>query len=271
MRITFLGTGTSHGIPVIGCSCPVCQSTDIHDKRYRASIMVEDEDTTIVIDTGYEFRLAAVRAGLKKLDAVLYTHSHSDHIMGLDDLRVFTKEKSLPVYGSKKTLDHIRKVFDYAFSTHNWPHECVDKEEEDAIRELKKHNYGLPLLSANVVNPYEKFRVGSLEIEAIPAMHGLMEVFGYRIGPFVYITDVSLLDEKALMEIKGCDTLVLGALRERQHPTHFTFKEAEEVARLSGCRVCYFTHINHETSYEEIMRRYCPLCMSSYDNLVLEV
>lgn len=271
MRITFLGTGTSHGIPVLGCSCPVCTSSDEHDRRYRSSIMVEEKNTVIVIDTGYEFRLSALRAGLTRLDAVLYTHSHSDHLMGLDDLRVFTREHSLPIYGSGRTIEHISKVFDYAFSTHDWPHEHVDKEEEEAIMELKKHNYGLPLLSANVIEPYREFEVGDISIKALPVMHGMMEVFGYRIGAFAYITDVSQMSSRTLDEIKGVKVLVLGALRERRHPTHFTFKEAYEVARESGCSVCYFTHISHETSYAEINKRYAPLCLSAYDNMVLEV
>lgn len=233
--------------------------------------MVEDGDTVIVIDTGYEFRLSAIRAEIKKIDAVLYTHSHSDHIMGLDDLRVFTHERSLPLYGSRDTMDHIENVFSYAFSVHDWPHMHVDKEEEDALRELKKHNYGLPLLERHDVSPYESFRIGSLEIKALPVMHGMMEIYGYRIGKFTYITDVSKISERTMDEIRGTEVLVLGALRERRHPTHFTFKEAYDVARESGCRLCYFTHINHETSYEDINRRYAPLCLSSYDNLSLEV
>ena len=145
------------------------------------------------------------------------------------------------------------------------------EEEEEAIRELKKHNYGLPLLSANVIEPYQEFEVGDLSIKALPVMHGMMEVFGYRIGAFAYITDVSQMSSRTLDEIKGVKVLVLGALRERRHPTHFTFKEAYEVARESGCSVCYFTHISHETSYAEINKRYAPLCLSAYDNMVLEV
>lgn len=271
MRVTFLGTGTSHGIPVIACDCPVCRSTDEHDKRYRSSILIEKDGTSIVIDTGYEFRLAAVRAGIKRLDAVLYTHSHSDHIMGLDDLRVFTHDGSLPIYGSRQTLDHIKSVFSYAFTFHDWPHDHVDKEEADAINELKSHNYGLPLLSANVIAPFESVRIGNIEVKAIPAHHGLMEVYGYRIDDFTYLTDVSHIDPDSMEALKGTRILVLGALRERQHPTHFTFREAYDVAEKIGCEVCYFTHINHETSYEEINRRYAPLCLSSYDNLTLEV
>ena len=271
MKITILGNGTSHGIPVIACSCPVCRSTDSHDKRYRSSIMVESRGTVIVIDTGYEFRLAALRSGLSHLDAVLYTHSHSDHIMGLDDLRVFTHDGSLPLYGSGKTLEHISKVFDYAFTSHDWPHETADRKEEEAIIELRKHNYGLPLLKANIVAPFEEVRIGCLSIKAIPLMHGMMEIFGYRIGKLAYLTDVSSMSDESLEAIKGVDTLIIGALRERRHPTHFTFLEAREIAVRCGCRRCYFTHISHETSYEEINRRYAPLCQSSYDNLVLEV
>ena len=271
MRITFLGTGTSHGIPLLGCSCSVCKSLDEHDKRYRSSIMIEEKGTVIVIDTGYEFRLSAIRAGLKGLDAVLYTHSHSDHIMGLDDLRVFTREHSLPIYGSEKTIEHIERVFEYAFHSHDWPHAHMDKEEEDAVNELKKHNYGLPLLKANIIAPYEELDIGEIHIKALPVFHGLMEVYGYRIGSFAYITDVSEISERTFESLKGVDVLVLGALRERAHPTHFTFKEAYDVAVRCGCSVCYFTHISHETSYYEINRRYAPLCLSAYDNMVLEV
>ncbi len=272
MRVTFLGTGTSHGIPVIACSCPVCQSSDPKDKRFRSSILVESDGKSIVIDTGYEFRLSAVRAGIKKLDAVLYTHSHSDHIMGLDDLRVFTHDSSLPIYGSKATLDHIKNVFSYAFSRHDWPCNHADKEEEEAVMELRKHNYGLPLLIANEVDPYGRFSIASLEVEAIPVMHGLMEVYAYRINQdFAYVTDVSSISERSLSELHGVKTLVIGALRERQHPTHFTFREAEGIARKLGVERCYFTHISHETFYSQINRSYGPLCLSAYDGLTLEV
>ncbi len=271
MRVTFLGTGTSHGIPVIACSCPVCTSPDARNKRYRTSLLVEDGMTSIVIDTGYEFRLAALRSGVKDVDGVLYTHSHADHIMGLDDLRIFTSKHDLPIYGNKDTIERIKTVFDYAFNAHDWSHLNASDAKREVANQLKKHNYGIPLLIPNIIEAYEEFSVGTIRIKAIPAMHGMMEVFGYRIGGFAYVTDVSYISDEALDEIKGVDVLVIGALREREHPTHYNFREAQGIAEAVGCRICYFTHINHETSYEEINRRYSPLCLSSYDNLTLEV
>ncbi len=268
MRVTFLGTGTSHGIPVIACSCPVCQSKDARDKRYRSSLLIEDKDTSIVIDTGYEFRLSLIRENVRKLDAVLYTHSHSDHIAGLDDLRVFTRDESLPLYAGKSTLDHIKTVFDYAFYRHAWHHE---DSEDEMLSEMRKHNYGLPLLVPNEVKPFEEFQVKDMKIKAIPLMHGMMEVFGYRIKDFAYLTDVSYISDESIEALKGVRIIVLGALREKSHPTHFTFKEAESLAKRLNVDMCYFTHINHETSHEEINRRYAPLCQAAYDGLKLEV
>ena len=176
-RIEFLGTGTSHGVPVIGCHCPVCSSADPHDKRWRSSVLIEKDGTTVVIDTGYEFRLQALRAGIDRLDAVLYTHQHSDHLMGLDDLRVFTSEEKLPVYGLGPVLDSISRIFPYAFD--DMPYK------------------GVPRLAKRPVEERVPFRVGSLEFTAIPVMHGCMRIAGYRFGGNAYITDASdiLLDE----------------------------------------------------------------------------
>lgn len=252
MKITFLGTGTSHGIPVIGCSCPVCRSEDYHDKRYRSSLLIEADDTSVVIDTGYEFRLSAIRAGLDRLDAILFTHSHSDHLMGLDDVRVFTKDRRLDIYANSNTIDEIRTKFPYAFKTEG----CMK---------------GTPLLNANVVPPYKKFSIGSLEIIPIPVRHYLLPIYGYRIGNFAYLTDVSFIPEESYKALEGVETLVIGALREREHIAHLSFKQAEEVARRLEVSRCFFTHINHETSYNDINRLYGPLCQSAYDNLVLEV
>lgn len=253
MKITFLGTGTSHGIPVLGCSCPVCTSSDMHDKRYRSSILVEANGSCIVVDTGYEFRLAGIRAGLKRVDAVLYTHSHSDHLMGLDELRVFTRDRRIPIYANADTIKDIKEKFPYAFRYYD-------------------DNYGLPLLDANEVENYRPVEIGGLRVMPIPVMHGCHQILGYRFSNFAYVTDVSKISEKSFSALKGVEVLVLGALRARPHATHFSFDQALEAFLKIGAKKCYFTHINHETSYEDINRLYGSYGIeSAYDNLVLEV
>ena len=252
MKVTFLGTGTSNGVPMLACSCPVCRSTDPHDKRYRSSILIEKGDTAVVIDTGYEFRLSAIRAGVTHLEGVLYTHSHADHMMGLDDLRVFTRKERLSVYGNEGTLDDIKKIFSYAFKTYD-------------------HYFGIPLLNAVVLEPYVDFTVGDITFTPIPLTHGRMDILGYRIGKFAYLTDVSYISDEAYEHLRGVEILAIGALRDRPHAAHFTFAQAEEAAKRIGVKECWFTHINHETSYEEINRRFGPLCQSAYDTMVLEI
>lgn len=251
VRITFLGTGTSHGVPVLGCTCPVCTSTDERNKRYRSSILLEKDGVNIAIDTGYEFRLGAIRAGIKHLDAVLYTHSHSDHVMGLDDLRVFTRRKELPIYADNHTARELEKKFPYAFTS--------------------TFGYGLPCLEKHVIKAYEEFEVKGIKIMPLLLNHGCMEITGYRIGNFAYLTDVSSIPEKTYEYLKSLDVLVLGALRKKSHPTHFSFSEAKAEAEKIKPGICYFTHINHETDYNEINREYGPFCLSAYDNLTLEV
>ncbi len=252
MKVTFLGTGTSHGVPVIGCSCPVCTSTDFHDNRMRSSILIEKGDSAVVIDTGCEFRMQALRAGIKHLDAVLYTHAHADHLMGLDDLRVFSKNERFPVYGFASTLDAVRKIFPYAF------------------RELPYK--GAPRLEAVTVEDGEIFTAGSIEFQAVPLMHGLMRIAGYRFGRTAYLTDVSdILWNENRERLEGVRTLIIGALRDRPHWSHFTFSEAVDAARTIGAEKVYFTHINHETGYRDIQERFAPYAESAYDGLELEV
>ena len=251
-RITFLGTGTSHGVPVIGCSCPVCRSADPHDKRWRSSVLIEREGTSVVIDTGYEFRLQALRAGITHLDGVLYTHQHSDHLMGLDDLRVFTDEKKLPVYSFESILSAIERIFPYAFS--EMPYK------------------GVPRLQPVVVAEHQSFRIGALEFTAIPVLHGCMRIAGYRFGSAAYITDVSdMLFSENEEYLKGIRTLVIGALRDKPHWSHFTFSQAIEAAERIGAEKVYFTHINHATSSAEIERRFAPYAVPAYDTLTVEV
>ncbi|MSU06853.1 MBL fold metallo-hydrolase [Spirochaetales bacterium NM-380-WT-3C1] len=254
MKITFLGSGTSHGVPVIGCHCPVCESSDERDKRYRSSIMLEKDNKRLVIDTGYEFRLQMLRARVDSIDGVLYTHSHADHLSGIDDLRVFTQHKNLPIYGNEKTIDFIKEHYSYAFYNSIFP--------------------GVPHFEANVLAPYEKVNISGFEILPVTILHGRMmknEILGYRIDDkFAYVTDVSYMPDKTIESLKGVETLVIGALRKKPHGAHYSFSEAYSVAKELGARDIYFTHINHETSYKEINSLYSD-AKSAYDTLVLEI
>ena len=251
-RIEFLGTGTSHGIPVIGCHCPVCRSSDPRDKRWRSSIYITRGDTNVVIDTGYEFRLQALRAGIERLDGVLYTHAHSDHLMGLDDLRVFSGKKKLPIYSSSSVLDTIERIFPYAFK--DWQYK------------------GVPALQPVAVKERVPFSIGEIVFVPIPVIHGAMRILGYRFGSAAYITDASdiLLGENR-EALSGVRTLIIGALREREHWSHFSFSQAIEAAGSIGAEAVYFTHMNHETAHADIERCFAGAASPGYDTLVLEV
>ena len=252
ITVTFLGTGTSHGVPVIGCHCPVCLSSDPHDKRWRSSVLIEKDGTSVVVDTGYEFRLQALRAGVDRLDAVLYTHSHSDHLMGLDDLRVFTSNEKLKVYGLESTLESIERIFSYAFSP------LVYK--------------GVPRLEPVVVEERVSFTVGNLTFTPIPLLHGKMRIAGYRFGKAAYFTDVSdILWDENKEALEGIKTLIVGGLREKPHWSHFTFEQAARAGEQIGAEEIWFTHISHETSDQEIRMKYGARALPAHDMLRLEV
>ncbi len=253
IKVTFLGTGTSHGIPVIGCPCERCHSSDPKDNRYRSSVLIEKDGTSIVIDTGYEFRLQCLRAGITHLDGVLYTHDHSDHLVGLDDLRVFCKTAHLPVYSIKSEMDLIVKKFDYAFADSQYD--------------------GIPKLDAKYAKPYEHFKIGELDIMAIPVMHGKKLIAGYRIENMAYITDVSNIQMNENAEyLKDLELLIIGALREEPHPTHYSFSQSLDAARKLKAKRVYFTHINHSQFNSYIENTYGPKgALPAYDGLVLEV
>lgn len=256
MRVTFLGTGTSHGIPVLGCSCPVCLSSDPGDKRYRSSIMVESGNGgRIVVDTGYEFRLQLLRENVADLDAVLYTHAHMDHVAGLDDLRVFSQKKSLSVYGNKNTLDTIRKVFGYA------------------VHEPGEGFPGVPHLTPVELEPLKPVEIAGMEVVPIPVEHGRvthMPIYGWRFGRFAYITDCTFIPDGSFEALRGVEVLAIGALRETPHGAHFSFSEAMEASRRIGAKRTYFTHINHSTSRARIDSLF-PDAESAYDGLRLEI
>lgn len=251
MDITFLGTGTSHGVPRIGCSCPVCTSSDHKNKRFRSSIHIQAKDVSLIIDTGPEFRLQVLRSHIDRLDAVLYTHNHADHMNGIDDLRVFSESAPLPVYGPNQVLEDIRQRFPYAVGENPW-------------------HGGLPQLVLHEVGT-NGVTIGTLKIIPVPLIHGCREVFGYRIGKFAYLTDCKEIPQSSMALLHGLDVVVLDALRYRKHPTHMSVDEAVEVAKEIGAHTTYFTHFNHRVEHNEL-DAYVPQNMHpAYDGLAIQV
>ena len=233
LRITMLGTGTSHGVPMIGCDCAICTSSDPRDQRTRPSILVEYDDRAVLIDTAPELRLQCVANGVRRVDAVLFTHAHADHVTGLDDLRRFNwlQKTVLPCYATRATLDELARMFRYAF--------VDDPTYPSAKPRLRpvEINGGLELFDRPVV-PIELF-------------HGQMPVLGFRFGPFAYCTDCSRIPDASLARLTNLDVLVLDALRPEPHPTHFNLEQAIEMARRIGAGRTYFTHITHAMGHVE--------------------
>lgn len=253
MKITFLGTGTSQGIPVIGCSCAVCQSTDHRDKRLRVSVLIELEDTTIVIDSGPDFRYQMLRAGVKDLDAILYTHEHKDHVAGLDDIRPFNYilHKHIDIYATERVQDALRKEFSYIFS------------------DVKYH--GLPLINLFTVDK-QPFNVGHIKITPIEVMHYKLPILGYRLNDFTYITDAKTISVESLEKIKGSKYLVINALQKEQHISHFTLEEAVAFAEKVGAEMTYFTHMSHNLGKHADIEKELPSNIRlAYDGLELSL
>lgn len=251
MEITFLGTGTSHGVPRIGCSCPVCTSSDHKNKRFRSSILIKEGNVSVVVDTSPEFRLQALRCHLTRLDAVFYTHNHADHMNGIDDLRVFSELSPLSVYGPHQVIEDIRQRFPYAVGENPW-------------------HGGLPQLSLHEIDT-KGVTIGSLRFIPIPLIHGCREVFGYRVGRFAYLTDCKEIPESSMALLEDLDVVVLDALRYKQHPTHMSVDEAVAKAKEIGAGTTYFTHLTHRVEHNEL-DAYVPASMHpAYDGLVLEV
>jgi phosphoribosyl 1,2-cyclic phosphate phosphodiesterase len=261
--LTFLGTGTSMGVPTLGCDCPVCTSSNPHDKRLRPAALVRWQETgpdgsrerVVVIDTGPDFREQALRNKLTRVDAVLYTHGHADHILGLDDLRplsfrAFREGGPIPLYASPETTGVLERIYDYTFSPQaTYPNRAKVKL--------------LPLAARNLVHGVEFLRV--------PVMHGDMEIAGFRFGNAAYLTDVSAIPEESFALLEGLDHLVLSALRYKPHPNHATVEQAIGWSRQIGARHTWLTHIAHELGHEETNRTLPEGVALAYDGLTVPV
>ena len=252
MTITFLGTGTSQGVPVIACGCEVCTSADKRDKRLRSSILVEG-DKTVVIDSGPDFRYQMLRANVQHLDALVFTHEHKDHVAGMDDIRAFNYKQNSPidVYAEERVQEAIKKEFHYIFTEFKYP--------------------GIPQVNLNTITN-KPFLIGEIKFIPIEVMHYKLPVKGFRINDFTYITDAKTISESEKQLIKGSSILVINALQKQTHISHFTLEEAIAFAQEIGAKKTYFTHISHRLGKHEDISKELPLGIElAYDGLKLEI
>ncbi|MBX7155351.1 MAG: MBL fold metallo-hydrolase [Bacteriodetes bacterium] len=254
MKFTLLGTGTSTGIPMPTCTCTTCTSPDSRDKRLRPSLLVESNTTTIVIDTSSDFRQQMLAHQVMKLDGVVYTHHHFDHIGGFDDIRPynFTSNSIMPIYALDRTAQALRTTFPYAF----------EKPEQ--------LGGGVPEVTLNVIDA-EPFTVQDIQFIPIPLYHGILRVNGYRIGNFAYCTDTNNIPEESYQLLEGVEVLILDALRYHEHPTHFTVEQAIEAATRIGAKQTYFTHIAHQILHHDLDTRLPQGINVGYDGLTIEL
>ena len=258
MKLTFLGTGTSFGVPQLGCRCEVCTSSDPRDHRMRTGAAVEtDAGALILVDTPPELRVQLLQAGITHVDAVLYTHGHADHTHGIDDLRAFTvlQRQHLPVYGARDTLAGLSRKFDYIF--------------DDAIRALPGTHK--PQARAIELDPGRVTRIADVDVTAVPVPHGPVTVFAYRIGALAYVTDAKRVPREAVDLLRGARVLVVNALFQEPHPSHLSVSEAVEVAREIGAERSYLTHLTHERSHAALAAELPPGVEPAYDGLEITI
>ncbi len=253
LKITFLGTGTSLGVPEIGCDCGVCNSTDMKNKRLRPSVLVESKEISILIDTTPDLRIQALKYKVNKIDAVLYTHKHADHIYGLDDIRRFNylQKRSIPCYGDEKTIKAIMNSFSYI------------------LKNDKRFEYFLPKIDFHTIN--NKFHIGDIEIIPVEVLHGGLSILGFRIGNFAYLTDCNKIPESSKELLSGLDVLVLDALRKKSHIAHFNLSEAVSEAELIAADRTFFTHVSHDLEHNTINKQLPENIKLAYDGLVVEL
>jgi len=249
IKVTFLGTGTSIGVPVITCDCPVCVSTDLRDKRMRTSVMLDINGHTFVIDCGPDFRHQMLRQGVMNLDAVIFTHEHRDHIAGLDDVRAFNYvlNKKIDIYGTPQVMEAIRIEFPYIFSSSRY--------------------FGAPQLNIHPIDD-QPFSVMGVEFIPIMVMHEKLPVTGFRVGDFTYITDASYISDKELEKVNGSKVIVLNALRNSKHVSHFSVNEAVDILKKLKPEAAYLTHLSHFVGlHEDVNKRLPEFVRLAYDGL----
>ena len=255
MKITVLGSGTSQGVPIITCDCDVCRSTDPRDRRLRTSLLIESEGTTICIDAGPDFRHQMLKANVKKLDAILITHEHKDHIGGLDDARplIFVQKKPMTVYASIEAQEEIKREYSYAF---------VDEDERYP---------GAPAFDMIEISE-EQIKINDLEIDPIKLKHFTLTSYGFRIGNFAYITDLSELSKEAFNKLIGVEYLIIEALRRKAHYSHINLSQAIDIAQRLDVKKAWFTHISHEMGKASDVNPTLPRNMAlAYDGMVIEI
>lgn len=252
MRIVVLGSGTSSGVPTLGCKCAVCTSDDPHNKRMRASVYIETHGKRFLIDCGTDFRSQAIAQSVEDVDFVLLTHTHADHVNGLDDLRAYNMvhRHAIDIYGEPEALEEVRRRFAYCFRP-------------------APPGGGIPELNLRQID--STIQIDDLSIQPIRVFHGKMPILGFRIGAFAYLTDVSTIPESSFEQLEGVELLITSALRHRPHPTHMSLSEALQVAARVGARQTYFTHMNHDLDHEQTNAQLPPQIQLAYDGLRLEV
>ncbi|HXD92291.1 MAG TPA: MBL fold metallo-hydrolase [Bacteroidia bacterium] len=252
VKLTFLGTGTSQGVPLIGCECKVCQSADTKDKRLRTSVLIEHNNNTFVIDTGPDFRQQMLREKVKNLNAVIFTHEHKDHIAGLDDVRAFNflQNRPMDVYATERVQNAIKKEFSYIFSDDKYP--------------------GIPKINLHTIDA-DKFTIDGTTFTPIEVMHHKMPVKGFRVGGISYITDANFISDEEKEKIKGSEIIIINALRKEEHISHYTFKQAIDLMFELEPKRAYFTHISHQLGlHKEVMNELPDWIELAYDGLTIE-
>ncbi len=254
LTVTFLGTGTSQGIPLIACNCRVCASVNLHDNRLRSSVLIQKEGTTVVIDTGPDFRQQMLREKVLSLDAVLYTHEHKDHIAGMDDVRGFNYilKRPMDIYCTPSVLNALKREFYYVFSEDKYP--------------------GIPEINVNTLVNLLPFKIKGLLFTPVQCMHARMPVLGFRVDDFAYITDANYISDQEKEKLKGLKVIVLNALRNEPHLSHFTLAEAINLVEELKPEKAYFTHISHQLGlHEEVNLKLPQNCSLAYDGLKIKI